>query len=331
MNVWESGVSKRRRTLTFRLCYAVFVVLTGKKLYVKINGNLQKSEDFKMQAKKTIRSYFIMTFGTLMMACGIYFFKFPNNFSTGGVSALSILLAPIFPQFTPGQFMMFFNVVLLALGLLVFGREFTFKTVYCTVLLSAFTRVFEIALPMSEPFTEQKFLELIFAIIFTAGGSAILFNEGASSGGTDIVAMILQKYTKLNIGKALLCSDFLLAAAAVVIFDAETGFLSVFGLIMKAFIVDDVIDSINLSKCFIIVTDKEEEICKFIHTQLHRGATVADARGSFTSKEKKMIITVLSRPQAVRLKQYIKQVDEKAFSIITSSSDILGKGFRTVI
>ena len=145
------------------------------------------------------------------------------------------------------------------------------------------------------------------------------------------MAMILHKYTKLNIGKALLCSDFLLAAAAVVIFDAETGFLSVFGLIMKAFIVDDVIDSINLSKCFIIVTDKEEEICKFIHTQLHRGATVADARGSFTAKEKKMIITVLSRPQAVRLKQYIKQVDEKAFSIITSSSDILGKGFRTVI
>ncbi len=145
------------------------------------------------------------------------------------------------------------------------------------------------------------------------------------------MAMILKKFTSLDIGKALLCSDFILAAAAIVVFDIETGFLSIFGLIMKAFIVDNVIDSINLSKCFIIVTDKEEEICEFIHKKLHRGATVSDCRGTFTGTDKKMIITVLNRPQAVRLKTYIKQVDERAFSIITNSSDILGRGFSTII
>lgn len=284
-----------------------------------------------MKLKKTLKSYVVMTFGTLMMACGIYFFKFPNNFSTGGVSALSILLVPVFPQFTAGQFMMVFNILLLIVGLLVFGKEFTFKTVYCSVLLSVFTRLLEIVAPMGAPFTEQKFLELIYAIIFTAAGSAILFNEGASSGGTDVVAMILKKFTSLDIGKALLCSDFILAAAAIVVFDIETGFLSVFGLIMKAFIVDNVIDSINLSKCFIIVTDKETEICEFVHKTLHRGATITDCQGSFTSSDKKMIITVLNRAQAVKLKMYIKQVDEHAFSVITNSSDILGRGFRTIL
>lgn len=284
-----------------------------------------------MKLKKALKSYVVMTFGTLMMACGIYFFKFPNNFSTGGVSALSILLAPVFPQFTAGQFMMFFNILLLIVGLAVFGKEFTFKTVYCSVLLSVFTRLLEIVTPMGAPFTEQKFLELIYAIIFTAAGSAILFNEGASSGGTDVVAMILKKFTSLDIGKALLCSDFILAAAAIVVFDIETGFLSIFGLIMKAFIVDNVIDSINLSKCFIIVTDRDEEICEFIHKNLHRGATVSDCRGTFTATDKRMIVTVLNRPQAVRLKSYIKQVDEQAFSIITNSSDILGRGFRTIL
>lgn len=284
-----------------------------------------------MKTKKTIKSYAILTFGTLMMACGIYFFKFPNNFSTGGVSALSILLVPVFPQFTAGQFMMFFNVLLLIVGLVIFGREFTFKTVYCSVLLSMFTRAFEVVFPMGTPFTEQKFLELIYAIIFTAAGSAILFNEGASSGGTDVVAMILKKFTSLDIGKALLCSDFILAAAAAVVFDIETGFLSVFGLIMKAFVVDNVIDSINLSKCFVIVTDKEGEICKFINETLHRGATVADCQGAFTGDSKKMIITVLNRPQAVKLKNRIKQIDERAFSMIINSSDILGRGFRTIM
>ena len=161
-------------------------------------------------------------------------------------------------------------------------------------------------------------------------GSAVLFNEGASSGGTDIVAMILKKFTSLDIGKALLITDFILAAASFVIFDTETGLLSVFGLVMKAFMVDNVIESINLSKCFIIITSKDKEICEFINTELHRGATVSDCSGSFTGDKKKMIITVTRRPQAVMLKRFIKEIDPKAFSIITNSGDILGKGFRTV-
>ncbi|MBO5733901.1 MAG: YitT family protein [Clostridia bacterium] len=280
--------------------------------------------------KNVLKQYAVLTFGSVVMACGIYFFKFPNNFSTGGVSALSILLAPVFPQVSAGQFMMFFNILLLAVGLLVFGKGFTFKTVYCSMLMSIFTRLFEVLIPMATPFTDQKFLELVYAILLTAAGSAILFNEGASSGGTDIVAMILKKFTSLDIGKSLLVSDFVLAAASIVVFDIETGFLSIFGLVMKAFVVDNVIDSINLSKCCIIVTDKGDKICEFIHKKLHRGATVSACRGSYTGKDKEMITTVLNRAQAVRLKLYIKEVDPTAFSIITNSSDILGKGFRSV-
>lgn len=284
-----------------------------------------------MKAKSILKQYIVLTFGTLMMACGIYFFKFPNNFSTGGVSALSILLAPIFPQITAGQFMMFFNVLLLLVGLLVFGKGFTFKTIYCSLLLSVFTRLFEVVVPMDSPFTDQKFLELVYAILFTAAGSAILFNEGASSGGTDIVAMILKKFTRLDIGKALLVSDFILAAAAIVVFGVETGLLSVFGLVMKAFVVDNVIDSINLSKCCVVVTDNGEKVCDYIHKTLRRGATVSRCQGSYTGKEKSMVTAVLNRDQAMKLKLYIKEEDPSAFSIITNSSDILGKGFRTVL
>lgn len=289
--------------------------------------------DNSKQAKKqsTFKSYLFMTLGAVIMAAGIYFFKFPNNFSTGGVSALSILLVPLLPGVSAGQIMIFFNILLLIVGFLVFGRKFAFKTVYCSMLLSICTRVFEIVLPMEAAFTDQKFLELIFAIGLTAVGSAILFNENASSGGTDIVAMILKKYSSLDIGKALLCSDAILAVASAFVFDIETGMFSVLGLVMKAFVVDNVIDSINLTKCFQIITDKDKEICEFITKDLHRGATVSMCTGAFTHDDKRIIITVLNRPQAVALKQYIKTVDPKAFTVITNSSDILGRGFRTIV
>ncbi len=289
-------------------------------------------ESFRRRGMKSkgnvISSYLIITVGTVIMAVGIYFFKFPNHFSTGGVSGLSMILTALFPGLTAGQYMMIFNVLLLIIGLLVFGKSFAVKTVYSSVLLSVCTRVFEVVIPLKSPLTEQKLLELIFAIALTAVGSAMIFNERASAGGTDIVAMILKKYTNLDIGKALLCSDIVLAAASLWVFDIETGMFSILGLVMKAFVVDNVIDGINLSKCFTIITDKDEEICKFINQELHRGATVSVCSGAFTGTDRKMIITVLNRGQAVMLKHFIQETDAHAFTVITNSSDILGKGFR---
>lgn len=279
----------------------------------------------------TLISYLIITAGTIIMAMGIYFFKFPNNFSTGGVSALSMILAALAPAMSAGQYMMIINVILLVVGLLVFGKGFAVKTIYSSMLLSVCTRVFEVVIPLEHALTDQKLLELIFAIGLTAVGSALIFNEGASSGGTDIVAMILKKFTNLNIGRALLCSDIVLAAASFWVFDIETGMFSVLGLILKAFVVDNVIDGINLSKCFTIITDKDVEICEFINKELHRGATVSVCSGAFTGEDRKMIITVLNRGQAVMLKQFINKTDKHAFTVITNSSDILGKGFRTVL
>ena len=265
------------------------------------------------------------------MAVGIYFFKFPNNFSTGGVSALAMILTKLIPVMTAGQYMMIFNVLLLVIGLLIFGKTFAVQTVYCSMLLSVCTRVFEVVMPLDGPITDQTLLELVYAIGLTAIGSAIIFNEGASSGGTDVVAMILKKYTSLDIGKALLYSDIILAIASIWVFDMETGMFSILGLVMKAFVVDNVIDGINLSKCFTIITDKDKEICEFINKELHRGATVSECSGAFTGEDRKMILTVLKRGQAVALKRFINETDPHAFTMITNSSDILGKGFRTVV
>lgn len=293
--------------------------------------NLTREKTMKNKLQSTLKSYLTITVGTVIMAVGIYFFKFPNNFSTGGVSALAMILSKLIPVMTAGQYMMIFNVLLLAIGLLIFGKTFAVQTVYCSMLLSVCTRVFEVVMPLSGPITNQTLLELVYAIGLTAIGSAIIFNEGASSGGTDIVAMILKKYTSLDIGKALLYSDIILAVASIWVFDIATGMFSILGLVMKAFVVDNVIDGINLSKCFTIITDKDKEICEFINKELHRGATVSECSGAFTGENRKMILTVLKRGQAVALKRFIKETDPHAFTMITNSSDILGKGFRTVV
>lgn len=285
----------------------------------------------KEKLQSTLKSYVTITIGTIIMAVGIYFFKFPNNFSTGGVSALSMILTKLAPMLTAAQYMMIFNVLLLIVGLLIFGKTFAVQTIYCSMLLSVCTRVFEVVIPLSAPITDQTLLELVYAIGLTAIGSAILFNEGASSGGTDIVAMILKKYTSLDIGKALLYSDIILAVASIWVFDMATGMFSILGLVMKAFVVDNVIDGINLTKCFTIITDKDKEICDYINNELHRGATVSECSGAFTGEHRKMILTVLKRGQAVALKRFIKETDPHAFTMITNSSDILGKGFRTIV
>ena len=185
------------------------------------------------------KEYALLTLGTVIMAVGTYFFKFPNNFSTGGVTGLAVVLARYFPMISRADFVMIFNVALLGLGVAVFGKSFAGKTVYVSLLMSAVTWLMERMIPMAAPMTNQPLLELVFAVSLPAVGSAILFNLDASSGGTDIVAMILKKYTSLDIGKALLCSDLVITVLACVAFGMETGLFSVLGLVMKNMMTKD--------------------------------------------------------------------------------------------
>lgn len=284
----------------------------------------------KQIGRAEIKNFLLITLGTILTAVGIYFFKFPNNFSTGGVSGISILLGKLVPFLSPAVSMWAINLILLLIGFLFFGRGFGLMTAYCSMLYSFLTWLFEVIYPMTAPFTDQPFLELCFAMMLPAVGSAILFNCNASTGGTDIVAMILKKYTSLDIGKALLVSDALIAFSACFVFDIRTGLFSLLGLIIKAFVVDSVIESINLCKYFSIVTSCPDAICDYIIREMNRSSTVIDAIGAYSHEDRKVILVACRRSEAVRLRQYIKTVDPKAFMFITNTSEIIGKGFRTV-
>lgn len=279
--------------------------------------------------KKTLKTYFIITLGTFLIAIGVYFFEFANNFSTGGASGISIVLAKVWGVISPAKIVTVINLFLLILGFLVFGKKFAAKTIYSTLLLSFLLNLFEGIFPMAKPFTDQKLLELFFDMILVALGSALIFNEEASSGGTDILAMILKKFTNLDIGKALMTVDFFVVLAALAVFGVETGMFSIFAILIRTLVVDNAMESLNTSKFFLIITDQCEEILRFITNDLERGATFSKYfQGAFTGEDKTMILVVVDRRQAVRLKHKIKDIDPKAFTVISTTSDIIGDGFK---
>lgn len=280
-----------------------------------------------MKAVKILKEYAILTLATGVMNLGIYVFKFPNNFSFGGVSGLSVVLSKAFGISASGCNLVI-NMFLILLGFIFLGKKFGIKTVYVSTLSSVGLSLMERFFPMHVPLTDQPMLELIFAILLPAIASAVLFNMDASGGGTDILAMILKKYSSMNIGVGLFLVDLAVMVAAFFVFGVETGLYSCCGLMGKSLVIDGVIENINLCKFFTIITDTPEIICDFIQIELNRSATITSAEGAYTGKKKYLVLTVVNRHQAVILRNFIKKESPGSFLMITNSSEIIGKGFR---
>ena len=215
------------------------------------------SREFKSPVTKNLWEYAVVTVSTLIMVFGNYFFKFPNNFAFGGITGFSTIVSAL-TKLSASQFTFIANMVLLVMGFIFIGKGFGMKTVYSSVLMSLALGAMDRWFPMGKPLTDQPILELVFAVFLPAVGSALLFNVGASSGGTDIIAMIFKKYTSFNIGTMLLLVDCFSVLMAFVVFDVTTGLFSTLGLIGKSLMIDGVIENINLCKCFNIVCDNPE-------------------------------------------------------------------------
>lgn len=280
--------------------------------------------------RQMIKEYILITVAVVLMDIGIYVFKFPNNFSFGGVSGLAVVVTHFVP-FTASQINLVINMLLLVFGFMFLGRNFGMKTAYVTVLSSVLLNIMEVVFPMQAPLTNETMLELFYAIALPALASAILFYENASGGGTDIIAMVLRKYSTMNISSALLAVDAIIVLVAYFVFDTRTGLFSVCGLMAKTLLIDKAIERMKLSKYFTIICSKPEPICDYIMNDLKRSATVYKAEGAYTHKDKVVILTVMDPKQAVLLERRIQSVDPEAFLMVTKSSEIMGKGFRKYI
>ena len=279
---------------------------------------------------KQIKSFFIITLSTIIMAIGVYFFKFPNNFCFGGVTGAAVVFAKILPV-SASSFSFIVNMALLVVGFAFLGKAFALRTTYATVLLSGLLVVFERIFPLKQPLSNEPMLELIFAIALPAIASALLFYEGSSSGGTDVVAMIVKKYAHVDdIGIALFVTDLIMIIIACFVFDIKTALYSFVGLTLKSFLIDAIIENIMLRKSIMITCDDKDSICHFITGELQKGATIVEATGAYTNEKRYLIFTTLTRKQAAALRVFIHQNKLRAFISMSSTSEVFGKGFTSI-
>lgn len=283
-----------------------------------------------VEKKNIIKEYSLITFAVILMDIGIYVFKFPNHFSFGGVSGMAVVLADL-TVLSAAQINLVMNLLLLVLGFAILGKNFGIKTAYVTVLSSLLLNLLELLFPMSSPLTNEIMLELCFAILLPALAAAILFYENASGGGTDIIAMIIRKYSTMNVSTALLCTDLIVVICAFLVFDTVTGLCSILGLLAKSLVIDKFIERMKLNKYFTIVSTNPDPICDYITQELHHSATTYHAQGAYSHKDRVIILTVVDVRQAIYLERFIKKTEPTAFVMVTKSSEIVGKGFASYI
>lgn len=280
--------------------------------------------------KKVVYEYVMTTIGIILVAAGMYFFLMPNNLATGGVNGLGIIINS-FTGIPVGALMMCMNIILFIIAFIVIGTNFGIKTIYASLGLSGMIWILEKIYPMKAPLVENDLMvQLIFGILISGAGMGIVFNQNASTGGTDIIAKIINKFLHINIGKAVLLSDFVITLFAGATFGIKLGLYSLLGVVINGFVIDSVIEGINVYKNVVIISAKGEQIKDFIINKLGRGATVYYAKGAYSEENKEVITTVLERKEFIRLRDYIKEIDNESFITVNNVHEAFGEGFNSI-
>ncbi len=263
----------------------------------------------------------ILTAAVAIIAAAVYFFLVPSHASVSSISGLGIVLS----NFTPlplSIITMILNVVLLIIGFITCGREFGAKTVYTSIMLPLFLGLFEILFPNFDSMTGSQELDVLCYILVVSIGLSILFNRNASSGGLDIVAKIMNKYLRIELGKAMSLSGMCVALSAALVYDKKTVVLSILGTYFNGIILDHFIFDHNKKRRVCIITEKEDALRRFIIHDLHSGATIYEAIGAYNFEKHSEIITIVDNSEYQKLMKFINREDPKAFITIYNVSNM---------
>lgn len=281
--------------------------------------------------KKNLTSYLLILFGGLLVALGTYFFLAPSHIAAGGISGASIIINSIFPSLPIGLLMMAMEIILFTIGIIVIGPVFGGRTIFCSFSISSMVLLLEKLYPNIQPLSNDILVQLIFGILICGLGIGIVFNQNASTGGTDIIAKIINKYFKISMGKSLLAADIVVTIAATMVFGIGKGLYSILGVILAATVIDKVIASLNTYKQVAIISSEGEEIKNYIMDELDRSATIYYAKGAYNNNEREVITTVIDRREFLKLKDYIKSIDDRAFITVNEINEVLGEGFSKLM
>ena len=275
----------------------------------------------KLHYAELIKEIIILTVAVAIIAAAVFFFLVPSHTSVSSISGLGIVLSNFIPL-PLSAITMILNVVLLIIGFLTCGKEFGAKTVYTSILLPLFIGLFELVFPNFSSMTGSQELDVLCYILVVSIGLSILFNRNASSGGLDIVAKILNKYLHVELGRAMSLAGMCVALSAAFVYDKKTVVLSVLGTYFNGIVLDNFIFDHNKKRRVCIITEKEEELRKFIINDLHSGATIYEAIGAYNFEKHDEIITIVDKSEYQKLMTFINREDPKAFITVYNVSNM---------
>ena len=274
-----------------------------------------------MKVRNTIKEFTIITIGTIIVAAAVFFFMMPSHVSVGSGAALAMVLSNFIPL-SVSTITLIMNVGLLIIGFLLVGPEFGIKTVYCSILMPLIMGLFEILFPNFQSITQDPFLDVVCYILVVGVGLAILFPRNASSGGLDIVAKIMNKYLRMDLGKAMSISGMLVALSSALCYDSKTVVLSLLGTYFGGIIVDHFIFDNNIKRRVCVISPELDEIVDFVLHQLHSGATLNEIIGAYDHTPRTEMITIVDKQEFKRLMNHIREVDPNAFVTVYSVSEM---------
>ena len=274
-----------------------------------------------MNPKKILSEWFIITFGTVVAASAVFFFLIPSHLAVGSISGLAIILENFIPL-KISAITMGLNVALLVVGLLFIGRDFGIKTIYTSVLMPVVLAVLEILFPDMQSIMGDVFLDMLLYIFTVSIGLAILFNRNASSGGLDIIAKLLNKYLRMDLGKAMSLAGICTALTAALVYDAKTVLLSILGTYLNGIVLDHFIFGFNIKRRVCILSNKEADIEAFILHTLHSGATIYEPVGAYDHQIRREIITIVDKNEYIQLMNYISKTDPSAFVTVYNVNEV---------
>lgn len=274
-----------------------------------------------MNPKKILSEWFIITFGTVVAASAVFFFLIPSHLAVGSISGLAIILANFIPL-KISAITMGLNVALLVVGLILIGRDFGIKTIYTSVLMPVVLAVLEILFPDMQSIMGDGFLDMLLYIFTVSIGLAILFNRNASSGGLDIIAKLLNKYLRMDLGKAMSLAGICTALTAALVYDAKTVLLSILGTYLNGIVLDHFIFGFNIKRRVCILSNREADIEAFILHTLHSGATIYKPVGAYDHQVRREIITIVDKNEYIQLMNYISKTDPSAFVTVYNVNEV---------
>ena len=278
--------------------------------------------------KDNFKDFLLITIGILLVAISVVYFFEPNNIAAGGITGLAIVINHYIPFISIGPLVLIMDATLFVIALIVIGPKFGAKSIYCSLLLSTSMWVMQKLFPFT--ITNDLMLATIFGTLIAAAGMAIVFNANASSGGTDIIAKILNKFFHFNIGKSLLMVDFLVTLLGAITFGINIGLYGLLSVIVNGVVIDKIIAGFKVKSEITIISNRNKEISQYILNDLERGCTFIKGVGGFTGKDTSLLYTVLDRSEFIKLKNHISSIDKNAFITVGEVHEVMGEGFKGI-